>query len=239
MSIDNKETVLAALKARFAEDQGDVLEEIAREHGLTTYEVMACLPSECHALADGGAFEEVMTDVTRWGDVTLLIHTTDLILEYKGPVPAGRSAAGYYNLQGPPLSGHIRFENCASIHFLRRAFMKLDSAAIVFVNREDKPMFKIFVGRNSDRSLKKGTDRGVRTSSHQRQRVRKFAMTDRSIMRSAIFVVTLGLAVALWALAIAQWRVQGWAAATEKEKRLWTLALCPVPPIRRICRCPI
>ncbi len=45
--------VLSALKARFAQDQGGVLEDIAAETGLTTREVMECLPPNCHCVPAG------------------------------------------------------------------------------------------------------------------------------------------------------------------------------------------
>jgi heme iron utilization protein len=151
MSTDEK---TATLKARFEQDQSGVLEDIAREAGLTTRAVMDCMPPECHAVADGAAFLDVMMDVADWGEITLLVHTADVILEYKGNLPPGRVAAGFFNLHGTALGGHLRLENCASIHFLRRLFMKLDTATIVFVNRDGEPMFKIFAGRNPDRSLK-------------------------------------------------------------------------------------
>lgn len=154
MSNENKAAILAAIKARLAQDQGGVLEDIAAENGVATREVMECLPIHCHAAAEGSAFAEVMTEVTHWGEITLLVHTADIILECKGQLPVGRIARGFYNLIGGPFGGHIRFENCASIHFIRRPFMTLDSIAIVFVNRLGEPMFKIFAGRNPDRSLK-------------------------------------------------------------------------------------
>ncbi len=154
MSTEDKSAVLSAIRNRLAEDQSGVLEDIAAEAGVSTREVMACLPVYCHAIAGGAAFEQIMTEVTNWGEITFLVHTADIILEYKGKLPPGRIAPGYYNLQGPPIGGHIRLENCSSIHFLRRAFMTLDTAAIVFVNRLGEPMFKIFVGRNPDRTLK-------------------------------------------------------------------------------------
>jgi|WetSurMetagenome_2_1015567.scaffolds.fasta_scaffold218531_2 heme iron utilization protein len=153
MSIEPKTAALAALKARFAGDQSGVLEDIARENGLTTREVMDCLPPPCHAVAGGAAFEAIMAEVAGWGEVTLLVHTADVILEYKGVLPPGRMARGTFNLLDAAFSGHIRLGNCVSIHFLRRCFMTLDTAAIVFVNRQGEAMFKIFAGRNPDRSL--------------------------------------------------------------------------------------
>lgn len=149
-TIDPRDGLRAALEA----NQNGVLEEVAARHGVTARDVLDCLPATCRAAVDGGHFAAVMTDVCRWGEVTFLVHTKDVILECKGDVPSGRFARGYYNLEGGALGGHLRADNCAAIYFVRRPFMKLDSCAVWFINRDGEPMFKIFVGRNSDRSLK-------------------------------------------------------------------------------------
>lgn len=156
MSADpNKIVILATLRAKLAESQDGVLEAIAAEHGVTTREVTECLPETCRKAVDGAFFEEVMADLTDWGDVTFLLHTKDVILECKASVPAGKPGHGYFNFDGHgPLGGHLRYGNCAAIHFVRRAFMKRDSCAILFFNREGEAMFKVYVGRDETRALK-------------------------------------------------------------------------------------
>lgn len=156
MSADrNKIAILATLRAKLAESQDGVLEALAAEHGLTTREVVECLPETCCKAVDGARFEEVMADLTDWGAVTFLVHTRDVILECKAEVPPGKPGHGYFNFDGHgPLGGHLRYGNCAAIHFVRRAFMKRESCAILFFNREGEAMFKIYVGRDETRALK-------------------------------------------------------------------------------------
>lgn len=153
MSIDTEDR-LVALHSALQEKPNGVLEEIAAQYSTSVCEVLDALPAEMRSSVDGGHFEAVMRDVSGWGDVTFLVHTPDVIMEYKGPVPSGNFARGYYNLEGGALGGHLRSENCAAIYFVRRPFMKLDTRALWFINRDGAAMFKIFVGRNDDRSLK-------------------------------------------------------------------------------------
>jgi protein-S-isoprenylcysteine O-methyltransferase Ste14 len=51
-------------------------------------------------------------------------------------------------------------------------------------------------------------------------------MTDRSLMRSSVFTVTLAFAVVLWALAAMHWRVNGWGAI------VWLLSFAATCVIR-------
>lgn len=154
MSINVSEETRAALREELEKNQGGVLEDSAVRYGVRVRDVLDCLPDDSRVAVNGAHFEAVMTDVAGWGEVTFLVHTKDVILECKGAVPPGRFGRGFYNLEGGALGGHLRAENCAAIYFVRRSFMKLDSAALWFVNAEGEPMFKIFVGRNADRSLK-------------------------------------------------------------------------------------
>lgn len=153
MSIDTEDRH-ESLRAALQEKPNGVLEEIAAQYATSVRAVLDALPADMRSCCDGSHFEAVMGDVSGWGDVTFLVHTPDVIMEYKGGVPQGRTARGYYNLEGGALGGHLRGENCAAIYFVRRPFMKLDTRALWFINRDGAAMFKIFVGRNEDRSLK-------------------------------------------------------------------------------------
>lgn len=154
MSTEATDAIQQALRVALEKNPNGVLEEIAVRNGISTRSVLDCLPGGRRVAVRGEHFETVMTDVCRWGEVTFLVHTRDVILEYKGAVPPGAFARGFYNLEGGALGGHLRADNCDRIYFVRRPFMKLDSCAVWFINREGDPMFKIFVGRNPDRSLK-------------------------------------------------------------------------------------
>lgn len=151
MSPEDKKT---ELRRRFAASADGILERIAAETGLSTQEVCDCLPATMRGAVTGAHFIETMADVAGWGPVLLLVHTRDVILEFKAEIPAGSLGHGFFNLSGPgPLSGHLRHDRCAAIYFLKRPFMGLEGLSIVFFNEEGEPMFKIFVARDAKREL--------------------------------------------------------------------------------------
>jgi putative heme utilization carrier protein HutX len=132
-----------------------IVEEYARESGLTPQKVVHALPSAMRRFTGGSRFIDIMTDVAGWGDVTLIVHTEDGIMEFGGPIPAGQVARGYYNVPGTSgFHGHLRHERCSEIAFLERPFMGRNSASILFFNADGNIMFKIFVGRDAERNLK-------------------------------------------------------------------------------------
>lgn len=142
------------LQQRLAADPDGVIEALAREHGVTPLEATGMLPPEMCRWAPGDAFATVMGAVTCWGDVTFIVHTRDIVLECKGPVPPGTFGRGYFNLHGDsPIGGHIKADRCAAIAFVRRPFMGRESCSIQFFGPEGEAMFKIFVRRGADRSL--------------------------------------------------------------------------------------
>lgn len=143
------------LESVLAENPGAIVEEVAKEHRVTTRDVVKALPKAMRKFVAGSAFIDVMKDVGTWGDVTLIIHTDDGIMEFGGPVPAGEVGRGYYNVPGSKgFHGHLRHERCAGIAFVERPFMNKLSASILFFNIDGGIMFKIFVGRDEKRELK-------------------------------------------------------------------------------------
>ena len=156
------------LESVLAENPGAIVEEVAREHRVTTREVVKALPKAMRKFVTGSAFIEVMKDVGSWGDVTLIIHTDDGIMEFGGPVPAGEVGRGYYNVPGSKgFHGHLRHERCAGIAFVERPFMGRLSASILFFNVDGGIMFKIFVGRDEKRELKQDQLKAFRDLAQQ------------------------------------------------------------------------
>lgn len=138
-----------------AENPGAVLEEAAKLHGVTPRAVVEALPAEMRRFAPADAFVVAMGDIATWGDVTLIVHTDDGIMEFSGPIPAGQVGRGYFNLMGSKgFHGHLRHERCAGLAFIERPFMGKLSALIVFFNVDGGVMFKVFVGRDDKRELK-------------------------------------------------------------------------------------
>jgi len=151
---DTKATRLQNLREKLAKSQDGVLESIAANHNVTTRDVLECLPDGFQVGIDGAAFVDVMADLTDWGDVTFLVHTKDIILESKAPVPAGKPSGEFYNFEGhTAIGGHLRYKHCKSIHFVKRPFMKMETCAILFMNEDGEPMFKVYVGRDEKRQL--------------------------------------------------------------------------------------
>lgn len=142
-----------AIEGALKETPGAVIEFLADEHGVTPADVIACLPDGQAATIGGEHFEAVMKEIAGWGEVTLLVHTQDLILEAKGEVPPGEMGRGYYNLGGKPIGGHFKADNCSSISFVSRKLFNNDTHSVQFFNREGGCMFKVYLGRNEKREM--------------------------------------------------------------------------------------
>lgn len=143
-----------ALAERLAQSADGVLEQIAREYGVPTFEVVRALPAEHRTIVPGERFEAVMQDLTGWREVLLIVHTADIVLECAGAIPPGSFARGYYNLHGDsPIGGHFRGENCSHIAFVSRPFMGRPSRSVQFFNGAGEAMFKVFVRRDKERNL--------------------------------------------------------------------------------------
>lgn len=142
------------LAERLASNSDGVLEQIAREYEVSTFTVVDALPKAHRTVVAGDRFETVMADISKWGEVLVIVHTADIVLECKGALPLGSFSRGYYNVHGDsPIGGHIRAENCASIAFVSRPFMGRASCSVQFFNKAGEARFKVFVRRDAQREL--------------------------------------------------------------------------------------
>lgn len=147
--------ILDLIRQDLAAKPDGVLETIAENRQVSLQAVLDCLPEEAAAWVAGSLFEEIWHDLTAWGEITFVVHTKDGVFECKGAVPPGTAGHGYFNIHGDsPIGGHLRFERCRFIYFIDRIFFGKRSCSVQFINEEGGVMFKIFVGRNEDRSLK-------------------------------------------------------------------------------------
>lgn len=138
-----------------AGNPGVLVEQVAKDYGVTPHTVVAALPAELRRFSPGSAFIEALTDMAEWGDVTLIIHTDDGVMEFTGPIPRGEIGRGYFNLMASTgFHGHLRHDRCAAIAFVERPFMGRLSASALFINTDGGIMFKVFVGRDDKRGLK-------------------------------------------------------------------------------------
>ncbi|WP_145536496.1 heme utilization cystosolic carrier protein HutX [Yersinia alsatica] len=140
--------------AEFLATQPDgTLEQIAQDYQVSPLDVVRVLPERI--LAGAEQFGRVWDSMTEWGDVTTLVHTADIILEHKGPLPSGFHRHGYFNLRDKQgLSGHIRAQNCQAIALLERPFMGMATASVQFFNQKGEVMLKVYVGRDEHRQLR-------------------------------------------------------------------------------------
>ncbi len=147
-------TASASLRSKLAADPGAIIETVAKETGDKLRDIVEALPDEMRRFAPGSAFVEIMGEVATWGEVTVIIHTDDGVMEFTGPVPEGKIAQGYYNLAGRTgFHGHLRHERCAGVGFVERPLFGRLSCSILFFNVDGGVMFKIFVGRDEKREL--------------------------------------------------------------------------------------
>ena len=139
---------------RLAGDSDGILERIADEFKVSTFEVVKALPDDHCTVVGNEHFMTVMEDLQAWGDVLFIVHTSDIVLECVGKIPPGSLGRGYYNIHGDsPIGGHIKYDNCAGIAFVARPFMGRASRSIQFFNANGGAMFKIFVRRDAERNL--------------------------------------------------------------------------------------
>lgn len=157
MSNTQAAPVRPPLAERLAQSADGVLEQIAREYGVSAFDVVRALPAEHRAIVPGALFEKVMGELTGWGEVLLIVHTADVVLECAGPIPPGSFSRGYFNLYGDsPIGGHLKAENCKHIVFVSRPFMGRPSRSLQFFNGGGEAMFKVFVHRDNERNLLPG-----------------------------------------------------------------------------------
>ncbi|WP_119274770.1 heme utilization cystosolic carrier protein HutX [Taklimakanibacter deserti] len=153
MTVAPKEKPPSVEEVLAAKSDG-VLEMIAAQCRVPLARVFDELPEGAAKRVPGSRFEELWQDLTQWGDVLFIVHTRDIVLECKGPLPPGASAQGYFNIHGDsPIGGHIKADRCAAIYFIDRLFHGRRSCSLQFINGEGEAMFKVFVPRDDKREL--------------------------------------------------------------------------------------
>ncbi len=143
-----------ALREHLSAHPDAILERVAAEYNLTLLDVLRCFPEGFVIEREGDGFIAALQAIANWGDVTTIIHTSDIIMEFDGQLPPGSLGHGFYNLSGKGgLSGHLRPHRCARIAFIERPFMGLTTAGIIFINPEGGCMFKVFTKRLASNEL--------------------------------------------------------------------------------------
>lgn len=153
MSADSEERAQRA-RAALAEKPDGVVEAMAAQANVTPAEILAILPTGAAVLASGEHFLTVWQDMASWGDVLLIVHTEDIVLEVEGTLPGVSEGHGWFSIHGDsPIGGHIRKDRCVSIAFVDRGFHGRRSCSVWFINADGRAMFKVFVRRDEERAL--------------------------------------------------------------------------------------
>lgn len=141
-------------RAALAEKPDGVVEAIAAQADVTPAEILAVLPPGAAVLAPSDRFLPIWQNMAGWGEVLMIVHTDDIVLEVEGALPEGSEGHGWFNIHGDsPIGGHIRKDRCASIAFVDRGFHGRRSCSVWFMNEDGRAMFKIFVRRDAEKAL--------------------------------------------------------------------------------------
>lgn len=154
ITVDTSEDRIERARAALAEKPDGVVEAIAGKANVTAAEVLALLPEGAAVIVGADRFADIWQALEGWGEILMIVHTEDIVLEVEGRLPAGSEGHGWFNIHGDsPIGGHIRKDRCQSIVFVDRAFHGRRSCSVWFMNAEGAAMFKIFVRRDAAREL--------------------------------------------------------------------------------------
>ncbi|QLF70767.1 heme utilization cystosolic carrier protein HutX [Peteryoungia desertarenae] len=152
--VHNSSDRLDRAKAALAAKPDGVIEQIAAKAEVSPADVLAVLPDGAAGIVPADRWDAIWQDLSTWGDVLMIVHTDDIVLEVEGALPMGSEGHGWFNIHGDsPIGGHIRKDRCQSIVFVDRGFHGRRSCSVWFMNAEGRAMFKIFVRRDAERAL--------------------------------------------------------------------------------------
>ncbi len=143
-----------AIRAAIAGNPTGALEDIAAKAGTTPLAVLDALPEGEVVSVPGERFAEVMEDITNWGEITFIVNTPNIIFEVRAPLGQGKIGHNMFNLHDKAIGGHIHYQKCERIAFVRRKFFNTDTASVQFYAKDGSCMFKIYLGRDETRALK-------------------------------------------------------------------------------------
>ena len=142
------------IAAALAHKPDGVLEAVAASAGASLLQVLKSIPASEVRFLPPSTFEGLWQRLSGWGEVLLIVHTPDIVLECTGALPPGTAGHGYFNIHGDsPIGGHIKAANCAAIAMVDRQFHGRRSCSLQFLNAGGEAMFKVFVRRDAARQL--------------------------------------------------------------------------------------
>ena len=152
-------SLLDNIREKLARNPALLFEKLAEENALSHAQVIECLPEAMWTKLAGTHFISVLKAIRDWGQLTTIVHTADIVMEFMGDFPDGKEGHGFYNLSGESerkgLHGHLRHAHCSAIYLIERPFMNVTTMSMNFVNQDGNFMFKIFLGRDEAGNLQK------------------------------------------------------------------------------------
>ncbi len=151
----NTEAIKQAVAAEIERDAMQLPAVIAATLALTEQQVVEHLPAEMVTLLDSAQYLSILEVLKTWGDILTVIDVEGTIFEIKGPFPRGVNKHGYYNLgdRRTPLGGHIKVDGVSAIALVRKPFHGVETRSIQFFGHQGKPLFKVYIRRNPDKSF--------------------------------------------------------------------------------------
>ncbi|PNQ60909.1 heme utilization cystosolic carrier protein HutX, partial [Vibrio agarivorans] len=128
---------------------------MAERLSVSEFEVVNAFPQDSVAVLSGEFAQSILEQLTNFGPVTTIMHSFGSIFEFKGPIPKGKVARGYYNLIAKPgqLDGHLNLEKVKHVALVSKPFMDRESHYFGFFSECGSNIFKIYLGRNEKREL--------------------------------------------------------------------------------------
>ena len=153
---------MSLLRTQIAEmmtvDPNQMPSQIAAELAVTEFDVVANLPHEMVTVIPRSELDSLLVELPNWGSVTTIVSVAGSIFEFKGALPKGKSAHGYYNLmtKGDGLHGHLKLDNIVNVALVSKPFMGSESHSIQLFDSSGSVAFKIYLGRDAKRVLLPG-----------------------------------------------------------------------------------
>jgi len=142
------------------QDAGTLPSVMAEQLEVPELTIIRHLPDNMATELPASQFEAVLQHVKQWGKVTTIIEVAGCIFEIKCPFPNGSNKFGYYNLMSEdnPFQGHLKPENVHAIALISKLFHGTITHSISFFDHNGRGIFKIYLGRNADRSFIAGQE---------------------------------------------------------------------------------
>ena len=140
------------------EEEKKAIRTICAESGMTGIKVLEALNGRGSVRVFGK--EEVLPlfkDLVGLGVMLVLVEHQGCVFEIKTHFPDGAEGHGYYNFkleQETGISGHMDIKNISHVAVVSETFHNMESKNWWFIHENGEVMFKVYLGRNADRSLK-------------------------------------------------------------------------------------